>query len=129
MDHRDPSSYSWITYAWVITLSAWGGIVSFLAKVRDGKSHAFSLIEFVGEITTSAFSGLLTFYGCEAVDIDPLYTVVLVGISGHMGTRAIYQFELYMQRRLGLKEDKMIENDYTRSKLGNRDQDRVNDND
>ena len=85
-------------------LSAWGGVVSFLGKVRTGAARPFNLVEFVGELTTSAFSGLLTFWGCEAAEIDPLWTAVLVGISGHMGARTLYQIELLVQRRLGVSE-------------------------
>lgn len=102
MPHKDPTSYSMITYFWVTVLSAWGGVVSFLAKVRTGVARPFNLVEFVGEITTSAFSGLLTFWGCEAAEFDPLWTAVLVGISGHMGARALYQIELLAQRKLGV---------------------------
>ena len=70
MPHKDPTSYSIITYFWV----------------------------------TAAFSGLLAFWGCEAAGFDPLWTAVLVGISGHMGTRALYQIEILAQRKLGLPD-------------------------
>jgi hypothetical protein len=101
MPEKDPTSYSLLTYAWVTLLAAWGGAVSFLAKVRSGAVRPCNLVEFVGEITTSAFSGLLTFWGCEAAGFEPLWTAVLVGISGHMGARALYQMELIAQRKQG----------------------------
>jgi len=104
MPHKDPTSYSIITYFWVTLLSAWGGVVSFLTKVKTGAARPFNLVEFVGEIATAAFSGLLAFWGCEAAGFDPLWTAVLVGISGHMGTRALYQIEILAQRKLGLAD-------------------------
>jgi len=104
MTGKDPTSYSLITYGWVTLLAAWGGVVSFLSKVKAGAARPFNLVEFVGEVSTSAFSGLLTFWGCEAADFKPLWTAVLVGISGHMGTRALYEIELWAQRQLGLQE-------------------------
>jgi hypothetical protein len=103
MPEKDPTNYTLITYGWVTLLSAWGGVVSFLSKLRAGKaSRRFNLLEFIGEVTTSAFSGLLTFWGCEAAGFEPLWTAVLVGISGHMGARALYQIELIVQRKLGV---------------------------
>jgi len=104
MLEKDPTSYSLITYGWVTLLAAWGGVVSFLSKVKAGAARPFNLVEFVGEVSTSAFSGLLTFWGCEAAGFEPLWTAVLVGISGHMGARALYEIELLVHRKLGLQE-------------------------
>lgn len=94
---KDPTSYTWITYAWVLVLAGLGGFVSFVRKVRVGQSHPWSIAEFIGELATSAFAGLMTFYLCEAARIEPLMTAALVGVSGHMGSRAIYQFEMMMR--------------------------------
>lgn len=105
MPYKDPTSYSLITYLWVTLLASWGGVVSFISKVRSGATRPINLTELVGEISTSAFSGLLTFWGCEAGGIDPLWTAVLVGVSGHMGARALFQMELIIQRRLGIDAD------------------------
>lgn len=90
---KDPSSYSLITYAWVLLLSAWGGMVAFLKRVREGHTQALNLVELVGEICTSAFTGLVTFFLCEAAHFQPLWTAVMVAISGHMGARAIFVLE------------------------------------
>ena len=57
--------------------------------------------ELIGEIATSAFAGLITFWLCEAAQFNPLVTAALVGISGHMGSQAIYQLERWAQSRLG----------------------------
>ena len=63
-------------------------------------------VELIGEIATSAFAGLITFWLCEAAQLDPLVTAALVGISGHMGSRALYQFERWAQTRLGNSANK-----------------------
>lgn len=105
---KDPGNYSLLTYAWVIGLSGWGGLVSFLRKRREGHVRPFNFTELIGEIFTSAFVGLLTFWLCEAGHINPLTTAALVGISGHMGSRAIFGIERWAQRRFpvfGLEED------------------------
>ena len=96
---KDPTTYSWITYAWVLLLAGLGGVVSFARKVHSGRSHPWSVAEFLGELATSAFSGLITFYLCEATRIEPLWTAALVGISGHMGSRAIFQVEMILRNR------------------------------
>jgi len=100
MPEKDPSTYSLLTYLWVIAISSWGGMVSFYRKMRMGYSRPFNVVEMVGEISTSAFVGVLTFWMCEAASINPLISAALIGISGHMGSRAIWQFERWAERRL-----------------------------
>ena len=89
---KDPTSYSLLTYAWVITLSAIGGIISYSKKAK-----AFSIVEFTTEIITAAFVGVITFWLCEQALIDPLTTAALVGVSGHMGSRALYMLEKFFK--------------------------------
>ncbi len=97
---RDPFDYSFWTYVWVLMLSAFGGLVNFSHKLQDGLTTPFRLTEFVGELVTSAFAGLLTFWLCESAGIDKLISAVLIAISGHMGSRAIFRLERWLERRL-----------------------------
>lgn len=98
MPEKDPTSYAWLTYAWVVALSALGGFVSFASKVRDGAARKFNVVELLGELCTSAFVGILTFWLCEWGDVKPLLTAAFVGISGHMGSRAIFKLESMVER-------------------------------
>jgi len=100
MPEKDPTNYALLTYLWVLFLSAWGGVVSFLAKVKAGNARAFNFVELIGEIVTSGFAGVLTFWLCEAAGINGLVTAALVGISGHMGSRAIYKMEQWATSKL-----------------------------
>jgi hypothetical protein len=93
MPEKDPTTYSLLTYAWVLLLAGLGGVVSFVRKVKQGHSRAFNVAELVGELVTSAFAGILTFWLCEAAEIRPLITAAFVGIAGHMGSRAIFYME------------------------------------
>ena len=102
---KDPSTYSLITYLWVTGLAAWGGLVNFYRKVKSGETRSFDVVGLIGEIATSAFAGLTTFWLCEAAQFDPLVTAALVGISGHMGSQTIYQLERWAQARLGTSTD------------------------
>ena len=103
---KDPTTYGLITYLWVTGLAAWGGLVSFYRKVQSGEARAFNVVELIGEIATSAFSGLITFWLCEAAQIDHLITAAMVGVSGHMGSRAIFQMERWAQNRFGESTNK-----------------------
>lgn len=99
MPEKDPTTYSLITYAWVFILSAWGGAVNFLRKTKAGQARPFNFMELIGELMTSAFAGVLTFWLCQAAEINNLITAALVGISGHMGSRAIFHFEKWAESR------------------------------
>lgn len=100
MPEKDPTTYSLATYAWVTILSVLGGFVSFAGKVREGRARPFNIVELVGELVTSFFVGVLTFYLCEAAGISQLITAGVVGISGHMGTRALFLLERMAEKRL-----------------------------
>lgn len=97
-EQRTPFSYSFLTYLWVLMLSGVGGLISFLRKIDSGNSRPFNLVEFVGEMTTSAFVGLLTFWLCEWAKVDPMLSAVFIAITGHMGSRALFAFEKFLER-------------------------------
>lgn len=101
MPEKDPFNYSLLTYLWVFALAALGGTVNFMRKVRAGVVRVFNVTEFVGELITSGFAGLLTFWLCEAASISPLVSAVLIGISGHMGSRAIFRIEQWAENKFG----------------------------
>ena len=98
MLEKDPTSYSVLTYAWVFALATLGGIVSFMRKLQQGHVRAFNVVEFIGEIVTSAFAGVITFWLCENASLSPLVTAAFVGVSGHMGSRAIFMFEDWLAK-------------------------------
>lgn len=104
---KDPLSFGLLTYCWVIVLSAWGGTVRFIRKVRAGdmslKQAAFTLI---GEVVTSSFAGVVTFYLAQATGISGLWTAVVVGIAGHMGGRALEPLEALYRRWVANKDMK-----------------------
>ncbi len=106
MPEKDPTTYAAITYLWVVVLSCLGGVVNFSRKVKGGHTRPFNLPEFFGEVLTSGFAGVLTFYLCEWAGVAQLLTAALVGISGHMGSRAIFLFEKWAEKRfIGSLED------------------------
>lgn len=102
MPEKDPTSYSMVTYCWVAALSVWGGVVSFFRKHKAGKVRAFNITEFLGELITSALAGVITFWLCEWSNTSPLLSAVLIAISGHMGSRAIFQIEAWAEEKFGI---------------------------
>ena len=100
---KDPTSYSMLTYAWVFALAMLGGVVNFMRKLQQGHVRAFNIVEFIGELVTAAFAGVLTFWMCEHSNLSPLVTAALVGISGHMGSRALFMMEDWLKDRFPTK--------------------------
>lgn len=100
MPEKDPTHYGFITYTLVSILAAWGGIVNWIRKRKAGDTRPFNFTELIGEIITSAFAGVLTFWLCEWSGVPPLLTAAMIGISGHMGSRAIFQMEKWAESRL-----------------------------
>jgi hypothetical protein len=101
---KDPLNYPLKQYGFMLATAVLGGLVSWYAKVRKGEVSAWGVNQLVGELATSAFAGLICFWGCEAMGLQQIWTAPLVGIAGHMGTRAITAFEEFAQRRWAPKE-------------------------
>lgn len=97
MPEKDPTTYALITYLWIFVLSAWGGLVSFFNKVNKGQARRFNVTELIGELVTSAFVGVLTFWLCEWGNLPQLLTAAFVGVSGHMGSRALFKAEFLIE--------------------------------
>jgi hypothetical protein len=98
MPDNTPETYSVLQYAGVIGLSVWGGVVNYL---RNRKSREeFSIMELIGEVATSGFAGVITFYLCEYAGLDALFTAATVGVAGHMGGRTIILLERFITRKI-----------------------------
>ncbi len=100
-ESKSPLDYSLGQYGAMLGTALLGGLVSWWAKVRKGEASAWALHTLIGELCTSAFAGLLAFWLCEWASTPQLLTISLVGIAGHMGTRAIAAFETWAQAKLG----------------------------
>lgn len=108
MPEKDPSNYALVTYLWVAILSAWGGLASFIQKLRSGKTRAFNFMELAGEMVISVLAGIITFFLCEYAALDRLLEAALIAVSGHMGTRAIAQLEQYLMRRFPVPAERHV---------------------
>lgn len=99
---KDPLNFSLRQYGLILCLSIFGGIVSWYAKVRKGEASVTSIGGMIGEVTTSAFAGLIAFYLCEFANLAPLLTAACAGMAGHAGPRGVAILETYLQRKVEL---------------------------
>lgn len=96
--HKSPLSYSLREYGLILAIAMLGGFVRWYNAVRRGESAAYDLRILVGELGTSAFMGILTFWACEAMNVQPLVTAALAGMAGHAGVAGLLWAEKVMKR-------------------------------
>lgn len=97
---KDPLAYPLKQWALVLGLALFGGLASWITKVRKGDVAAHNMQALVGELTIAAFVGVIAFFGCEYLNFDKVLTAAVVGIAGHMGARAITLMEEIAAKRL-----------------------------
>ena len=95
---RSPLSYSLREYGLILAIAMLGGFVRWYNAVRRGESAVYDLRSLVGELFTSAFLGILTFWACEAVGVQPLVTAALAGMAGHTGVSGLMWAERVLKR-------------------------------
>ena len=95
-----PFDYPIRTYLWVFGLSILGGIVAYMRALRRESNRTFRMIEFIGELCTSAFAGILAFWLCTAMEVPQLVMAATIGVAGHMGSSAIQLMEDFLKARV-----------------------------
>lgn len=96
--HKSPLSYSLREYGTILAIAMLGGFVRWYNAVRRGESAAYDLRTLVGELFTSAFIGILTFWACEAMNVQPLVTAALAGMAGHAGVAGLMWAEKVLKK-------------------------------
>lgn len=95
---KDPLAYPLRQYGLILAISMAGGFVNWFSRVRSGQTPV-SLMALIGELATSAFAGLLSFWVCAYMDVPLTLTAAIAGMVGHMGGRGIAWAEDKLQRR------------------------------
>lgn len=86
--------------SWVFIIFAfWGGLCHYIGGVRRGQ-RKWSLFEVLGDLVVSGFTGSLGFAGAVYLDLNFAATILVVGMSGHMGARSVFLLERYLLDRL-----------------------------
>lgn len=95
LPEKTPFDYTVFQYILVMILGAIGGLVARLQAIIGTGIHCWkcALGRLAVDAITSGFCGLLAFWACESINMKPLLTAVMIGITGHMGSRAIFLIE------------------------------------
>jgi phage tail tape-measure protein len=103
---KTPLSYSLREYGVVLATALIGGLASWWIKVRRGELQAWNIAALIGELSVSAFAGMLAFWLCEYLNFHPLLTASIVGMSGHAGAKGLSWLESIgkksIEKRLGI---------------------------
>lgn len=98
-EHSGPVS----TFMLAIGIAIFGGLVRWIAMVKKGEVEGHRLMGLIGELATSAFAGMLAYWLCQWAGLSETLILPLVGMSGHMGTRAIAAIESGAAKRFGVQ--------------------------
>lgn len=104
-----------LPYLSTLFLSCWGGIVSYIQRLRVHHSR-FNWKDLTFDLVISSFAGLLTHFFCEYSNVGGSMSAILIAVSGHMGTRAIASFEKMRDRIFGVSEEPRSEDNGTLTK-------------
>jgi len=97
---KNPLDYPLKQWFFILGLALFGGWASWWAKVRDGRLEVYNLAALIGELAISAFVGLITFFGCEYLNLAPVLTAAVVAVAGHMGGKALALIEELAEKRV-----------------------------
>jgi len=100
MQEKDPTTWGLATWLLALGMAFGGGFVNWYAKVKRGRTHAFNIIELVGEIFISGFVGLTAFMFLEALGQPLGMCAAAAGIGGHMATRLLFAVERAIEAKM-----------------------------
>lgn len=86
-----------------LALAVWGGLVHFMGRDHRGKGAIRLASIFFCDLATAGFVAKLTWHLSMYAGLTVDMAVVLCGISGHMGSRALALFERVYTRWLGAR--------------------------
>lgn len=73
--------------------------MNYLQKLRHGKP--WRITDFLIEITTAAFTGIVTYFLAVSAGLDQAFAAAITGISGHYSTQAITLFGKVLDKVFG----------------------------
>lgn len=100
-----------LTWAWVLFLSLLGGVASFTRRLERRHPRVWNFTELVGEITAAGLTGIITANLCDSMGTSSSLKYALVGISAHMGSRALFKLEALVNAKFNLPPDSSKGND------------------
>lgn len=104
---RAPLSVPLAEYGLMLGMSILGALISWIRKVRKGEIPTWSLGYLIGEMTMSAFMGLLTFWVCEWRGLPQAVTASLCGVAGLASAKLLTLAEQFAERMAAKKLGQM----------------------
>ena len=101
MSDKSPVDYHASVYIGVVTVASLGGIVRRFQKILNGDieiSWKRLLSVLFMEMFVSGFCGVMAFWICEHFEVPGLIMGPIVGIVGHMGSRALFLSEKVLEK-------------------------------
>lgn len=95
---KDPLGYGWATYLWVLVIACVAGAVKHMNGTKKLK-----LGRLIVDVVTAGFTGILTFWLCEAREIRGPWQAIAIAVAGAMGNRAWVELENIWRLKFGLK--------------------------
>ena len=96
---KSPISYSLQEYGFVLGTAILGGLAAWWMRVSKGELAMWNVSALIGELCVSAFAGLIAFWLCEYMNLNPLLTSAVVGMSGHAGAKGLLWLENIGRKR------------------------------
>ena len=93
MPVNNPIDWNYSTWLLAIAMAVGGGLINWLAHVKNTENHVFSIFELMGELFTSAFIGVGVFMVAQALNQEIAICAALAGVGGHMATRLLFLIE------------------------------------
>ena len=102
MPDKDLASYTLWTWAIVAIMALWGGVSSYLARLRKDRSLVYSTAEMIGEIVICVLFGVVAFLATQGFGYNELVSVSACAVGSHYGTRTAYILEQFVLKKLGI---------------------------
>lgn len=82
-----------------------GGLANYASRVKSGQTRGWSLHELAGDMLISGFVGTVALLLCRESGLSDYITGATVGMSGHLGSRALFIAERVIRSKLGANRD------------------------
>lgn len=84
----------WPTYLAIMTISIWGGFVSFFERKRK---EEFSWLNFFAHLSSAGFAGMMASLACAYFGISGPLTGAMSGVAAYMGTPALIKLAMKLK--------------------------------
>lgn len=84
------------TGVWVTFWALFGGVLHYINSVKED-AQKWQKFRFCADLITASGAGWITWMLCKWANLDYNLSAVLIGVSGHMGTRSLFLLEKFVE--------------------------------